>query len=107
MFVDANIFLEILLEDARDRSCEIFLLQCLEKKQPLFTSDFIVYACLLAIESRLPDAPIKMKDFLISLHSLHVTILRPSLMAMEKAFASQPTVHAPPLWFGCVPALRP
>lgn len=85
MFVDANIFLEIILEDQHDLQCEAFLLNCLEKKQQLCTSDFVVYACLLAIAHRLHSVE-KMKDFLISMHSLHITVLRPSLKAMEESF---------------------
>ncbi len=85
MFIDANIFLEIVLEDQHDQQCESFFLNCLEKKQQLYTSDFIVYSCLLAIAHRLHSVE-KMKDFLISMHSLHITVLRPSLKAMKESF---------------------
>ncbi|MEK6903024.1 MAG: type II toxin-antitoxin system VapC family toxin [Nanoarchaeota archaeon] len=85
MFVDANIFLEILLEDQHYQQSEIFLLNALEKKQALYTSDFVVYSCLLVLESRLHSVE-KMRDFLISLHSLNIIVLHPSLKAMEESF---------------------
>jgi len=84
MFVDANIFLEIILEDQHYQQCETFLAQCLEKKQPLYTSDFILYSCLIILQQKLNSLD-KMRDFLTFLHSLKITVLRPSIKAIHES----------------------
>lgn len=78
MFVDANIFLEIALKDKNyQKSIDFFK----ENKNDLYTSDFIVYSCLLTINNKLNSFKV-MKDFLIFINSVKIDIIRPSLKAI-------------------------
>ena len=78
MFVDANIFLEIALKDKNyQKSIDFFK----ENKNDLYTSDFIVYSCLLTINNKLNSFKV-MKDFLIFINSIKIGIIRPSLKAI-------------------------
>lgn len=85
VFIDANIFLELLLDDAHSAQCEEFF-QKLEMWQlDAKTSDFILYTCLLQLQhkSKSLDA---MKNFLLFINKLSgLEILRPSLKEMHDA----------------------
>ncbi|MBS3108421.1 type II toxin-antitoxin system VapC family toxin [Candidatus Woesearchaeota archaeon] len=84
MFIDSNIFLEIALKNANYTKCEEFLKNLLVKNTPFYTSDFVIYSCLLIINSKL-NFPVYMKNFLIFISSIKVSILRPSLKEIYSA----------------------
>lgn len=79
-FLDANIFLEIELGDEHARQCKEFL----QAADQLFTSDFVVYSCLLKIWKSI-GLQKHMKDFLIFINSLDIRIIRQSPKAMCEA----------------------
>ena len=81
MFIDANIFLEIALKDTNYQKCVEFIKNILKNNKNIYTSDFIVYSCLLILHNKL-NSYIKMKDFLVFVNSSNISILRPSLKAM-------------------------
>lgn len=80
-FVDANIFLEVELEDARKEECKRFLKTVILGEERALTSDFILYSVLLELvrKSTLKRA----KDFLTFLEALeNLEIYRPTLKAI-------------------------
>ncbi len=78
MFIDANIFLEMALKDKKSLKCQEFIKELVKKRINLYTSDFILYSCLLNICNKLNSLKI-MKNFIIFINSLKITIIRPSL----------------------------
>lgn len=84
VFVDANIFLEVLLQDKRKESCKMFLSKVISGEIKAVTSDFIIYACLL--ELRHKKSLQSMKEFIVFINECHgLSILRPSLQDMNAA----------------------
>ena len=84
MFIDANIFLEMVLKDKNHEKCRIFIQELLEKKKLFYTSDFIIYSCLLTIWEKLKSTA-HMKNFLIFMNSIGMNIIKPSLKEMYSA----------------------
>ena len=84
MFVDTNIFLEIALKDKNHVKCREFIQKLIDKKISFYTSDFIVFSCLLIIQNKL-NSPDRMKDFLVFINSIKINIIRPSLKELYKA----------------------
>jgi predicted nucleic acid-binding protein len=68
VFIDANIFLEIFLDDSKADECENFLKYLEINKTPAFTSDFLIYACIIAIKNKFKDHK-KMENSLIFFRS--------------------------------------
>lgn|SRR3989338_2710427 len=84
IFVDANIFLEIFLDDSMADSCEKFLKSLNEDDKP-FTSDFLIYSCLIAIERKHKNKG-KLLDALRFFSSFsQLRILRPSIEDLYNA----------------------
>jgi len=83
MFIDANIFLEIALKDEKSQDCQKFIKDAIKKKSLYYTSDFIVYSCLINIQYRLSSD--SLRDFLVFLNSIKITILRPSVREIYDA----------------------
>lgn len=86
MFIDANIFLELALEDNRSDECEKLFLKIMEKNLPSITSDFIFYTCLIQMENKLK--PIKnMEDFMTFIDNIKsLNIISPSNETIYDAF---------------------
>ncbi len=85
VFLDANIFLEIALNDKKSEDCKKLLDEVMRGKIKAYTSDFIVYSCLLQIQFKTKETK-QMKNFILFINSIdNLTILRPSLFDMEKA----------------------
>lgn len=85
VFVDANIFLEVVLSDAQREACKHFLTEFIVGTTEGYTSDFLVYACLLQIQHKTKDVK-QMEKFIIFLNSIpHLTIIRASLSDMAAA----------------------
>ena len=78
IFIDANIFLEVALENNKKEACKNYLEQLLRQEIPLYTTDFILYTCLLQLERQTKD-PERMKNFLQFIHHLPIEILHPDL----------------------------
>ncbi len=84
MFIDANIFLEIALQDTHKEQCKQFIHESFAGKTALHTSDFVLYSCLLIIFNRLHSAA-KMRDFLVFLNTFKIQLIRPSLESIYTA----------------------
>lgn len=78
IFIDANVFLEIFFDDAKADECETFLKSLDSDGTIGFTTDFLIYACLLAIENKFKDYK-KLENALIFFKSFsNLRILVPS-----------------------------
>ena len=85
VFIDANIFLEVMLNDEKSTSCELFLNKIKKQEITAATSDFLIYASLLQIQYKLKSIKV-MQNFLIFVNSLNgLDIIRPSLKEMDDA----------------------
>jgi len=84
VFIDANIFLEIILKDKKNEECKKFLKRIIDGEILGITSDFIVFTCLLQIQHKTKDLN-KMKDFIIFINSIFgLKIMRSSLSNLIK-----------------------
>lgn len=85
IFIDANIFLEIFFDDSKADECEKFLKSLESSGITPLTSDFLIYACLIAIENRFKDYK-KIENALIFFSSYpSLKILRPSFEDLHNA----------------------
>ena len=82
--MDANIFLEIALEDNRNEECKNFIIEILSNKIKAYTSDFIIYTCLIQLQFKSKENIKKMKEFLIFINSLNINIIKPTLNEISK-----------------------
>ena len=79
VFIDANIFLEVMLEDSKSESCIILLNEIETLERQAKTSDFIIYTCLLQIQHKLKSME-TMKRFILFINALKgLEIIRPTL----------------------------
>lgn len=53
IFIDANIFLEIFLKDAKSEECKAFLKSLQGRNRQALTTDFIMYSCILQVQNKL------------------------------------------------------
>lgn len=84
-FIDANIFLEIQLNDEKSGECKEFIRKIDANKIDAVTSDFIVYTCLIQIFNK-TKSPEKMNNFMTFLTNLEkLEIIRPSQAVISKA----------------------
>ena len=85
VFVDANIFLEIALEDQNSDKCKRFVQDIIDGKIKAVTSDFIVFSCLIQIQNKTKDTQ-KMRDFILFLNSINnLAVLHFSLSDIIKS----------------------
>ena len=84
MFIDANIFLEIFLKDKNYERCKRFILNLMKKNAVFYTSDFVVYSCMLIIYNKLGSVQ-HLRNFLIFINSIKISVIRPGLKDMFKA----------------------
>ncbi|MFQ5531806.1 MAG: type II toxin-antitoxin system VapC family toxin [Candidatus Nanoarchaeia archaeon] len=85
IFVDANIFLEVVLDDKKASSCINFFEKIKNKEIKAKTSDYLIYACLLQIQHKTKSTK-NMEKFILFIHSLKgLEIIRPSLKDMYDA----------------------
>lgn len=81
VFVDANIFLEILLKDTKSEECKDYL----KSMEGAFTTDFVLYSCLLIVQKSLKNLQ-SMKDAVVFFNNLpNLKILRPSFDELHSA----------------------
>jgi|SRR3989338_548692 len=77
IFIDASIFLEVFFDDAKAEECEKFLKSLGADEKIGYTSDFLIYACIIAIENRF-KGPKKLENALIFFKNCpNLTVLRP------------------------------
>jgi len=85
VFIDANIFLEVILKDEKNESCKNYLNKIKNNEVMAITSDFIIYTCLLQIERNIKDNE-KLKKFILGINSLNgLEIIRPYLTDIHNA----------------------
>lgn len=85
IFIDANVYLEIFFDDAKANECETFLKSLDSDGIIAFTSDFLIYACLLGIENKFRDYE-KLENALIFFKSFsNLRILVPSFDELYNA----------------------
>lgn len=85
VFVDANIFLEIMLNNEKSSFCEVFFDKIKKQEVIAKSSDFILYTCLLQIQYKVKSTK-AMQNFLIFINSLtELEIIRPSLKEVHEA----------------------
>ena len=77
-FVDANIFLELMLDDDKAEECENFFKKIKNKEIEAVTSDFILYTCIVKIEQKLKSVS-KIEQFLFYINQMNLHIIRPLL----------------------------
>jgi predicted nucleic acid-binding protein len=78
IFIDANIFLEIFLKDAKSQECREFLKSMKDDNLTLFTNDFIFYSCVINVQNSLKN-PESVKNTVIFFDNLpNLKIIKPS-----------------------------
>jgi predicted nucleic acid-binding protein len=86
VFVDANAFLEIALQDKKSEECKDFFKKILANQIKAYSSDFIIYTCLIQLQFKSKENIKKMKEFLIFINSLNITVIKPTLNEIFKVF---------------------
>jgi predicted nucleic acid-binding protein len=80
IFIDANIFLEILLNDNHAESCTTFLRKIRAKELTAVTSDFLISTCLLQIMFKKKKYDALLKKAILFFNSYEpLYIFRPSM----------------------------
>ena len=69
VFIDANIFLELMLDNTRADECEDFFNKLRDQSFRAITTDFIIYSCLLEIKFKLKSIDF-MKKFVLFINEL-------------------------------------
>lgn len=82
-FIDANIFLEVELQDKRKEECERLLGRIAEGLEGGIISDFIMYSILLQLTNR--STLSKAKDFLSFLEGANIEIIIPDMQTLHNA----------------------
>src|SRR3989344_2250126 len=85
IFIDANIFLEIFLDDEKADACIDFLSSLAADGHSRVITDFILYACLIQIERNFSSSK-KIKEATLFFNSLaNFRILRPKYEEINDA----------------------
>ena len=85
LFIDANIFLEVELDDKRSEECRELLLEIYNKRIKSITSDFIVYTCLIQLENKASVA--YMENFITFLDNMrNIEVHSPAYKTLYNAF---------------------
>lgn len=93
VFIDANIFLEVMLADTKADACKQLFEKLITAQLKALTSDFIIYACLLQIQHKLKSTK-AMQMFILFINSLKgLKIIRPSLEEMHEATKTSERYH--------------
>lgn len=85
IFIDANIFLGIILEEEKAVACEHFLKSLQDKNQNAITTDFIVYSCLIIIERNTKSIKSLKNALMFFAAYSNLRILRPSFDELYSA----------------------
>lgn len=84
-FIDANIFLEVELNDEKSKECENLLEKVCNNQIDAATSDFVVYTCLIQLEKKSASIE-KMKDFMVFIDNASLEIHSPTFQTLYNAF---------------------
>jgi len=85
VFIDANIFLEIILKNEKVEECKTLIRKIKNNEVEARTSDFIIYTCLLQIQRKAKSFKI-MQGFISLIDELDgLDIIRPSLKEIYEA----------------------
>lgn len=84
VFIDANIFLELFLDNEYADQAQKFLEKVKNKDFIAYTSDFIIYTCLIQIQNRKKSITL-MEEFILFINTLEIEILHPSFSLMHEA----------------------
>ena len=85
VFIDANIFLEIFLDDSKAEDCKEILRSMRETKKQAVTTDFIIYSCILVLYSNLKETKFIRNAIIFFNFYNNLRILRPSFDDMYDA----------------------
>ena len=86
-FIDANIFLEIMLEDKNADRCFAFFDNMNNEDTEIATSDYIIYTGLLQIESKIRSLKL-MEEFIYYINNLkNLRIIRPSIKVIYNSLS--------------------
>ena len=84
-FIDANIFLELMLDDEKAIDCKMFFDKLKNGEVEASTSDFIIYTCLLQIQYKFKSLKY-LKNFILFINEMKgLRIFRPSLNDIYKS----------------------
>lgn len=84
-FVDANIFLEVELNDEKSGECEKLLEKVCNNQINAATSDFVVYTCLIQLEKKSASIE-KMRDFMMFMDNASLEIHSPTFQTLYNTF---------------------
>ena|SRR3989344_4295372 len=79
IFIDANIFLEIFLEDSKSEKCKNYLKSLQEQGAIALTTDFIVYSCILIVQNKAKEAKLIRNSIIFFNSFQNLRIIRPSI----------------------------
>ena len=86
-FIDANIFLEIMLEDKNADRCFAFFDNMNNEDTEIATSDYIIYTGLLQIESKIRSLKL-MEEFIYYINNIkNLRIIRPSIKVIYNSLS--------------------
>lgn len=84
VFIDANIFLEVLLQDKKNEECKKFLSRVVSGEVQAITSDFIVYTCMIQLEQK--NTLKSMSEMVLFMNECAgLRVIRPSVQEINKA----------------------
>ena len=78
VFIDANIFLEIFLDDSKAEDCKEILRSMCENKKQAVTTDFLIYSCILILYSNLKETKFIRNAIIFFNFYNNLRIVRPS-----------------------------
>ncbi len=85
VFVDTNIFLELFLDQENAELCENFFEKVKENKIKAYSSDFVLYSCLIHIQLKI-KSPEVMKQFIFFVNQLKgFRLVRPTFSTLFRA----------------------
>lgn len=85
VFIDANIFLEIFLDDSKAEDCKEILRSMRENKKQAVTTDFLIYSCILILYSDLKETKFIRNAIIFLNFYNNLRIVRPSFDDMYDA----------------------
>ena len=85
VFIDANIFLEIFLDDSKAEDCKEILRSMRENKKQAVTTDFLIYSCILILYSDLKETKFIRNAIIFFNFYNNLRIVRPSFDDMYDA----------------------
>jgi predicted nucleic acid-binding protein len=79
IFIDANIFLEIFLDESKSNNCKELLKSLQDNYKKAVTTDFVMYSCILITQYNLKETKFVKNAIIFFNYYKNLKILRPSL----------------------------